>query len=216
MADEIDLSARSTDARTVAAVRRYMNCSQATATLSTGLTSSVHIPVCAIPATTTGTPAAWLEILLPSFGRSCPIAQSMNFTGCDGCRYCRSCIGFHIRLCNLRIIPPRNFAVTITKDVRDQSDGIHVMNSGHGRSDGQYLNPPIKELETIIFETDACRCELNAELPEMNSALSVAAPCIQSLDEAQKVSGPDVTGLYVFTGHRWVLREEWVLICDCW
>ena len=203
MADEIDLSARSTDARTVAAIRRYMNCSQATATLSTELTPPVHIPVCAIPATTTGTPAAWLEILLPSFGRSCPIAQSMNFTGCDGCRYCRSCIGFHIRLCNLRIVPPRNFAVTITKDILFEE------------SDDRYLNLPNKEFETIIFETDACRCELNAELPEMLPALSVAVPCIQSLDEAQKVSGSDVTDLYVFTGHRWVLREEWVLICSC-
>ena len=193
MADEIDLSARSLDVRTIAAVRRYINCSQASATLSSALTIPVHIPVCTIPATTTGTPDVWLEILLPSFGESCPIAQCMDLSGCDGCQFCRIRIGYHIRLCNLGIIPPRKFAVTITKD---------------------YLDLANSESDTLIFETDARNCEQNIEPPEVLPALSVAIPYIQSLDEVQMVSDSDVTELYVFTGHRWVRRDDWVLICN--
>jgi len=159
--------------------------------------------VCAIPATTTCTPAAWLDILLNSFSRSCPIARSLNLAGCDGCRYCRSCFGFHIRLCNLGIIPPRKFSITITKDIRFEVSGDRDLDS---------LN---EGCETIIFETDSRRCEMNVEPPEALSALTVAAPCIQSLDEARMMSDSDVTDLYVFTGHRWILREEWVLMCCC-
>ena len=203
MADEVDLAARNADPRTVAAARRHMDIARAIATTSSELAPPVLLPVGAIPAAVTATPAALIEILMPAFCLSCPLARRLRLAGCDGCQHCRDQIGFNIRLCNLGIRPLRNFAVTITKNVLIE------------KSDGQFVRSAERDSDAINLEIDACHYKLNVEPPgeERRPLLAVAVPCTPPLDEMQMISGPDDALLYVFTGRRWVLRDEWMLIC---
>ena len=168
---EINLSAQSTDVCALEAIRRFVTCAQAIARTSSAITDvfrPVHIPVCAIPATTTTPLAAWLQMLMPSFTRSCPVAKCLNLDGCDGCQHCWKSIGYHIRLYNLGIVPPRNFNAIITKNILSLTNYESVSQN---------------------YEISARMCEYNREPPEVRSVLYMAVPYNSDITELYVYTG---------------------------